>query len=237
MRTLAALALIFAAETLWGAFPLVAEQNTSTETAIATTHDLTVHGGTVNSGDLLLWVSCIDRDTATIVTPPAGWTELTHPAFDPELYAAYQVSDGMEAATDTYTTNGSERSVNTIFRITGAASGPEAQSIAANSSSSNPPSITPAGGSADYLIIAMACWAGGQSITGFPASYVSTGQSATGVTVNDVALGWGRREVTGTTEDPAAFTASGSSITWALTLAVAPEAGGIVVLRRRIEDD
>lgn len=173
------------------------------------------------SGDLLIVKSTADIPSTTAVqfTWPAGWNKLYEITDDNEkitVSAAWRDATGSDGTTVTPTLNISTRSCAAAYRISGAEAGavqPPYFTTSTNqglTATPNPPSITPAGGSDDYLILAFGpVNSDNQTFTGFPSGYVGTGAIKSGTPGFQCELGFASKSLTSaTTEDPGGFTIS-----------------------------
>jgi hypothetical protein len=161
---------------------------------------------------------------------PAGWTK-TFPFNNLEVY--FRLADGTEGSTVTITITSSKAAA-VAYRITGAAdptvSGVYQASGASGASGTNPdpPSVTPTGGSQDYLFAAVAGVNADVTATAYPTNYsmgqktVSSGGTGSGSTKRGIAVAF--RQLTASTDDPGTFTFSGAGTWDANTLAVFPAA-------------
>jgi hypothetical protein len=176
--------------------------------------------------------------TAVDISWPSGWTEFyEQDASSGTLHlavaGAYRQADGTEGASITVTTNVSVLAAHNAYRITGAADPsvqpPEAASIAytATGSTIDPPSLTPTGGAKDYLWLAVAGWRRtGLTATGDPTSYTNAIEASSGGSASGTKLRSLRRQLNGSSENPAAFTLSSttSDRRVGVTIAVHPAA-------------
>ena len=187
---------------------------------------------TIESGDLLPMVGSIDF-TASVT----GWDTFTEVQQDSGLvstFIGYKSADGTEdSGTITLTISASEKVVARVWAIQDwdGTTAPEVSTVATDySMSADPSSVTPAGGSDDYLYIATAAINYGNALTSptYPSGYTSTGQAHSGGASGIDALMYGIKGTTGsTTEDPGAFGWATTNYTWkAHTIAVTPAAAG-----------
>lgn len=206
----------------------VQDTNTSIEDAADTdTHTVSLPSN-ISSGNLLIVNFAVDSENFDpVVSWPSGWTEI-HDRFNNEVHlsVAYRQADGTEGSTITVETVAEERSAHTSYRITGhedpAIQEPEV-STGANARSANPDpdSLTPTGGSKDYLWIAVQCNDTPNTTDAFPTNY-SNGISVQGSDPDSVSIGSAERELTASVEDPEVFTISTSDRWEAATIAVHP---------------
>ena len=169
-------------------------------------------GGTPRINDLVLIV--ITKDGTGAFTWPAGWTAC--PNF-PVTYASTN-NQGVLDARYRYIQNGdnlspaithaSEGTAHQVYWLDGTAaiSGtPDSAVATGDSTNPNPPSLTPAWGSADTLWLAVAADDGNTAITAGPASYTNF-QNDRWANTNGVGIASARRNNTTATEDPGTFT-------------------------------
>ena len=217
------------------AFPSVVTTATSTDNANDTTQTVTLPAG-ISSGDLLIILMVWNNSTAT-TTVPTGWTRLVaDTALDASQGAIggfYRQADGGEGASVDVTTSGNTRSGAASYRITGhenpATQAPEVSSITvATSTNPDPPSITPTGGSKDYLFLACMGQDGNPTPTGSPANY--SNELAVNVFSGTVSLRSMERQLAASSEDPGNWTIAISNEWAAWTIAIHPPGGGIVNL-------
>lgn len=210
------------------AFPTVAATAASTDNASDTTQTVSLPGS-ISSGDLL--IICMVLDAVTTTTVPTGWTRLFGdtdlPASAGTVAAFYRQADGTEGGSVDVTTAGNARAGAVAYRITGhedpATQAPEASTGAsANSTSPDPDSLTPTGGSKDYLWLIAAGWNGNPTPTGSPASYSN---EITASPFGNVAIRGMERQLTASSEDPGNWTLSSPKKWVAWTVAVHPSGG------------
>jgi hypothetical protein len=182
----------------------------------------------ISSGDLLIAAAHV-RNTGTW-TLSTGWVELGSQvggATVGELTVFYKIADGTEGATQTFTASVGTSVVWHTRKITDwhGTTPPEMATASGDVSDANPPTLTPSWGSDETLWISVA---GHSAIspTAFsaaPAGYtdfLNSGASAGGASVS---LATAYLVSTTATEDPGAFTTSGSNRYWAAAnIAVRP---------------
>lgn len=188
----------------------------------------------ISSGDLLL--AFVEVRNSGTWTPPTDWIE-----FDAqlgggsvgELTAFYKIATGSEGSTATWTASTGTTAVWQTRRVPSAnwdgTTAPESDTASGDSSSANPPNLTPSWGSADTLWLAVAGHTA-SSISAFTApptnydDFVNAGASSEG---SAVSLATSYREYTGSSEDPSTFTIGGSNRWWAsMTVAIRPPSAG-----------
>jgi len=219
------------------ASPAVAATNTSITDSNATSHTVSLPAS-ISSGDLLI-VAFGANGFGPGVSWPAGWTEFLEfdHASTGTLALAYRQADGGEGATITVTTVENERSAHLSWRITGhedpATQAPEASTGAEGTSTApNPDSISPTGGSKDYLFLAI--HEADQdtdprtNTTASPSGYgnlIEIDMEST----QGVIIAGGDKAATAASEDPGTFTISNSAAWVAATVAIHPAAAGGII--------
>lgn len=205
------------------AYPQVAAKNWSQDDFVAN-HTVNLPAG-INAGDLLMVFFIVDD--VEDCTFPGDWTRIknfTHATNTITIAVAYKEASGSEGASITVgTTN--EQSVSVSYRITGwdSAIAPEISTGAEGTNTSpNPDSLTPAGGSKEYLWVAVCAIDSIYGVTAYPTNYTDTEwHPSSGGESGGVSMAICNRELTAVSEDPGAFTISADQ--WlANTIAVAP---------------
>jgi hypothetical protein len=210
-------------------FAVVEATNTSFENSAQTTHNISLPAG-VSSGDLLIAVLSLDGNNADSTWPSGAdlWTEqLDLASSGNRLSIAYRNADGTEGATVDVTTDNSRKSSHMTFRISGhAVQAPDITAGATGSGANpNPDSLTPAGGAADIVWLAICGTDHEWDFTGWPTDY-----SNNQLEVNSSSGSFGSsaaaatRNLNTTTQDPGTFTHDGSDQWVACTMAVYPSA-------------
>lgn len=206
--------------------PVVDTTATSSQTA-STSHTVTLPSGLI-SGDLCVICFAYDDPLSSFITGvTAGWTVIAGGSNSCTFEMIYRECDGTEGATITVTTNNTETSCHASYRISKASlvadQIPELTGGATGSSvSPNPDSISPTGGSKDYLFIACHAHDGNnKTTTGFPASYTNTISTQLG-TLGGCGVGACTRQLTASFTDPGVFTISGSDQWVGHTIAIHP---------------
>lgn len=215
------------------AFPAVGAQ-VDTDFALSVTSMSVLQVATVDAGDLLL--NFVEVRNSGTWTPPTGWTEFVAQVGGGggvgELTGFYKIADGTEDGTSpTYTASTGTSAAWQAMRVTNwhGTTPPEATTASGDSSSANPPSLTPSWGADDTLWLAVAGHAAvsAAAFTAAPTNYLgfaNNGASSGGAAVSVASC---YRELNATSEDPGTFTAGGSNRFWAaLTVAIRPAAGG-----------
>lgn len=203
----------------------------STEDSWTSTH--TVDLGDYNPADLLVLSIGFDGGGPAPglggVTGPAGWTEVL--SIDVNQFQKWRVwlrdATGSEGATATVSTVARYRSAAQVIRFAGIRSGQvegTAWDIAATASgyglTVDPPTVSPSWGSAAQVYVALAFAAGNSpAVTAYPSGFSGTNYVTSRATVASASL-----EQTSTSNDPSAFTLSGSNNHRAATLVLRPAA-------------
>lgn len=182
------------------------------------------------SGDLLIAIHH-GRNAGTW-TVPTDWNEFTGQLGGGsvgELTVFWKISNGSEGGLATWTASTGTTGIWQVFRIRNwhGTSAPEIQTTSGDASAADPPSNSPSWGAADTLIMAIAghsaastaAWSAAPS--GY-SDFTTHGASSGGAAV---CLATAFKAITGSSEDPGAFTVSGSNRWWAAaTLAIRPAA-------------
>jgi Concanavalin A-like lectin/glucanases superfamily len=189
----------------------------------------------IAAGDVLILFA---RVSAGGLNVPAGWTALINvdasDASDDQTSVLYRKADGSEGTTLNVTLNASAKGAVVVWRITGAADpatqAPQASSLALFTTAANaalPPSISPTGGSKDYLFLILAGLDGETQTFTAPSGYSNlvSANSGTGAAAasNDVIAGASRQATTATETPGASFLHAGASSGGnAITVAIHP---------------
>ncbi|KKN20429.1 hypothetical protein LCGC14_0935660 [marine sediment metagenome] len=233
-RLLSIVLLVLLALPAWAAFPVIEGSNSSRETGIPTEHTVALPAGIV-SGELLLVFFSTASGTSNAVTWPSGWTEYfeVNQGTNAKLNGAYRQADGTEGASITVTTSLGRRSAHSSYRISGAEDPatqvPESSTATGLSTDGDPPSLTPTGGSKDYLWFAAIGISADDSAMGAPTNYANLLNQATA----NPSLGSADRSLNAASEDPGTFTSINAS--WAVaTVAVHPSGAPPAAVRRKV---
>lgn len=227
MRRILAALLLCLPLVAQAATPTVASESTSATTANSTSQIITLPAS-IAAGDLVVCSISVDSDPTT--SWPSPWLKLGTDVNNSShsLSSGYLIASGGETSV-TVTTGASEQSSHHCWRITGhdAAQAPEITTTAsASSTTTDPPSIDPTGGAKDFLFIALASVDINPTLltcTVFPSTYTNTGQEDGNGGTGAALLCWARLGTTGaTTENPGAFTYSGTEQAASATIAVHP---------------
>jgi hypothetical protein len=195
--------------------------STSQASASGSSVSVTLPTGTA-TGDLLVVIFSIDG-TPTVTHTGTGWTQDGQANVQAGAYVFWKVADG----TDSLTINYSVTEVGgwVAYRITD--HGGELElARAANAtvdSAPNPPSLTPSWGAADTLWIAgFGSDDGTKTLSTYPANYTSNQLTVSSGTSASTVTAAATRELNAATENPDAFSLSGSDYWVAFTIAVKP---------------
>jgi len=209
------------------AYPVVEEIAESTHVG-ETTH-VTNYPTIVDAGDLLIAVfTCDDNEVVTFPNEGSDWNTIYNEdagAQGPTLAVAWREAVGDEdGGTFEITTGGSEGSCAYVFRISGAedpdTQAPEA-STEATGSGVNPDSLSlsPTGGSKEYLWISAEGNDDDDDTTGWPSNMADNNVF---LQVASVTLGVATEEGTTDAFDPAQFTIAATESWEAVTIAIHP---------------
>jgi len=207
----------------------IAATNSYFDATGSTTHNVNLPSG-IASGNLLM-VFCEFNATST-VTDPSGWA-VTLSAVNTDTWRIYsRIANGSEGSTVAVTLSNAQRAACLSYRITGNRNGVTSSEIEVSSAvnattaTPDPPSLSPAWGSAENLWFAVAFVSDGNygPVTAYPTNYslsqldqgTTTGGNGGGVTI-------GVRLLTASSEDPGTFTTTTSRIRSTYTLAVRPQ--------------
>jgi hypothetical protein len=217
------------------ASPVDASRTTTGETASVTTHPINV--GSPAAGRLLIVALRHMAAPGTITF--TGYTNFASDNSDAsddvtELY--WRLADGTEGASDNLTTTGGMRIAGICWQITGAEDPtiqpPECSTVAVGTTAANtanPATLSPTGGSKDYLFLAFMGKDGETGVpTASPTNYsaITTANTGTAGSVGtNGAVGGGSRQLTASSDDPGVFTHPAANAAWAAyTIAIHPPA-------------
>ena len=207
--------------------PAIRSSTSSTETADTMSHTVSLPA-TVESGDTLLVFFVADEVPG--ITFPGGWNliETTGNGSALILVSYWKEADGTEDGTTiSVSTTSSQESAHASYAISGAidpdTQAPQATENTGADNSPDPPSISPTGGSKDYLFLAIAGidTTSTNSISAYPSSYINTGNASSGGGTG-VRIGFCTRALTASSEDPGVFTKSSTESWSTQTIAVHP---------------
>jgi hypothetical protein len=225
--------------------PVVAAVNASIEGSDTTSHTISLPAS-ISTGDLLIFYFVVDG--APTITGPAGWGELFNEAYSNSSFshACYYLESPSGSDSDpVVTTSDGQISSSRSWRITGhedpATQAPEANTwdSGGNTTTPDPPSLSPTGGSKDYLfLVTCGCDTSTPTISVYPDIGGATSgnqiRQAAGFTGTGVVMGACDGPSTTATEDPGTFTWSVSRPALAVTLAVHPVGAGGDVLMAQV---
>lgn len=208
----------------------------SGETTNRTTFSVSVPA--VNAGDRLICVIGHGSASAVGGTAPTDWTKLNGSDTSLSVYERI-FSGGASAGTVTFSQDISNWWGAQVIRISGShatdASQLSTRSNANSSSAPNTNSLTPSGGSKDYLwfsaiAFGLAGFSTQPSISAWPTNYTSVTVSNTSNGFGQVAVACGYRALTASSEDPDAYTLSNTNGNWyGYTIAVPPADPGNIL--------
>jgi len=209
------------------AFPQVEATNHSVEASNTTSHTVSLPASISSGETLLVFFSTDGGNTATF---PEGWTKFfgKDNGSDNHLAIAWRKADGEEGASITVTTTDSEHSTHISYRISGAidptSTAPEVSTGATGDDRNpNPDSLTPGGGSDEYLWIAVVGNDHGSTADTYPTDYTD-GETYKSDSIGACGVAAARRENETDSEDPNTF-AFTPTVGWvACTVAVYPTA-------------
>jgi hypothetical protein len=220
------------------ASPAVAATNTTNITSAADPWTVNLPAS-ISAGDLLIVLLRGNNGNAALAggNPPSGWTALVNgessDASNDVTHVLYRWADGGEGTTLSVDLSSTAKGAAISYRITGAENpatqAPEVSTVAVDTgANADPGTVTPTGGSKDYLFLVFAGLDGETQTYTEPTSYSNLLQanSGTGGTPDtNVRVGAAERQLTASSEDPGAFTNSAPSTGWtAYTIAIHPAA-------------
>jgi hypothetical protein len=161
--------------------------------------------------------------TWSLTSGTTGWTELQ----DANGFAIYYKEIGAGEATPSFDCSGSDNLVAHAYRIDGhedpATQAPETTTQATGTSTNpDPPSLTPTGGSADYLFIAAFGSAAPRTVSVYPTNYTNGQNTTVGSGGPAASIGSAERQLTAASDDPGTFTIN-NNVAWkASTVVIHP---------------
>lgn len=206
---------------------------TSQTTTAGTAH--TINVGSPSAGTLLIVLIRFGAAQGTITF--TGYTSIANDASDAGAGSTaiyYRWADGAEGVSDAMTTQNSAKMAAICWEVTGAENpatqAPQVSTVATGTTTANtcnPGTVTPTGGSKDYLFIACGTEDGEVgAFTAAPTNYVNlqAANSGTGGTAGtNVLIGGASRQLTAASDDPGVFTHGAANLGWtAFTVAVHP---------------
>jgi len=215
-------------------YPDVVATSVLADTGNATTHNvpLPTPAGGILLNDILLWIGCVDGNTA--VSQPGGWTEIKDEASGTacEVYVAWKRAAGGETGNVVLTT-GSEAGGHQILCIRGAhlTTAPAISTgVTATSANPNPDSLDPANwATEETLWIAAIGNDANVAVTAGPAGYSGVLNTRWANTAGaGIATAW--RQLLAGSEDPGAFTMAAED-SRAFTIAIRPAAAIVPVVQ------
>ncbi|MEN8615415.1 hypothetical protein ABFB09_09145 [Dehalogenimonas sp. THU2] len=190
------------------------------------THSITMPSG-VESGDMLIVLVTVNYSVAGItLTFPAGWNQIYAEnvgGANVSGYAYYKVSDGSEGASISVNASTSCLLGSQAYRIDNGGGIPTATISTTGSpgTSPNPPSHT--AGTNDNVWLAVTHYQNpSYNVTGYPSGYTSISQGLGGSPAASIKVASGYKTSTNYTEDPGAFSATGSINFVTTTIAIGP---------------
>lgn len=194
-----------------------------------------------SAGTLLLVCMRVTADPGTVTF--TGYTPLVSDASDAsddQTMIFYRWADGTEGVNDTLTTVNSVKLTAFAYKITGAENpatqAPENSTVAVGTvSPADPGTVTPTGGSKDYLFIAFAGCDGEGEVFTAPANYSGSSSSSTGTggaVATNCVINVSNRQLTAASENPGTMAISTAPANgWtAFTVAVHPPAPAAAAL-------
>lgn len=197
------------------AFPIV-QATANSSTGSVTSHAVTMPSG-ITAGDIL--VAFFVCSGGVTISSHSGWTleaNVLSRASTNRLLIVSKVAAGSD--TLTVVTSSGTQAAHAVYRIKSDSADVEVTTFSSTTATANPnpPSLTPTGGSDDYLWIA-AVASGGVTVSAYPTNYSSNQvTNAAGA----YTIGAATYNKTGTSEDPGTFTISSSADTVAATVSI-----------------
>jgi poly(3-hydroxybutyrate) depolymerase len=200
--------------------------NVSETTTASTSHVVSMPAGDNTAKDLLVAIAY--GAAAGAVTPPTGWSEIANSGSGAAGLSIYKNTTGESNATITFTSTNSARSAHNSWAITGGSGNIEVSSAAtATSLSPDSANLTPSWGSKETLWLT-GCYMGGKDVSlfsSYPTNYTTDGiiSDTNGGVVGHCCCASSVRVATAASEDPGAFTFTGTNRVWhAFTVAIEP---------------
>lgn len=215
------------------AFPTVRATNTTLGTTATTTPVVNLPAGIIAGETLLVLIRV--AVAGAIGWPDASWNEMfdaSDDAADDQMAMAWRKALGNEGATVTLS-SGNGKFAALSWRISGTrdptVQAPEKSTVATGTSTlPDPLSLSPTGGSKDYLWLWVGGWEGEQTSppTGNPANYTSNiigaDSGTAGVTTTNCRVASATRNLTAASDNPGSWTISASEDWTAYTVAIHP---------------
>lgn len=214
------------------AAPSVVDTSTSSETANTTTHTVDLSTLTLTTGNLLLVFFAHDQDLSGTWTWP-GVSEgdydevFDHSAEFVGLQIRQRKIDGTEGTSFDVTSSSAEQSAHCVYEITAgedpATQAPEASAAASGTDTApNPATVTPTGGSKDYLMIAACANDFGAAVSSYPTNCPDSQITINSGGTNGVSCAIASDQVTAASFNPTTFTIDQTDGWVAATIAVHP---------------
>jgi hypothetical protein len=205
-----------------GGFPAVETVNGGNNAVDNTTHTVNLPAG-ITLGDMV--VVLFAADSIPSITFPSDWTQLFDVVSTTASRTAcyYRIADGTEGSTIIVTTNTTEMTAHTSYRISGAFGEIEAATIAYTSSNKpNPPNLAPSWGNHNTLWIAATGAApGNRNVNVYPAGYAN-GRQDKAHDADGAFVASAEDDIAAASEDPASFRLNNSASGLAITIGIAP---------------
>jgi len=212
------------------AFPLTVTSASSSQTTNSTSHTVVMPAG-VSVNDLLITAIAFDARPIVSSTIPDNWIALAPTADGGDnvgLRVYYKRAAGTEGASQAIVTDVVQTSAHRTYRISGDAfsTAPVAAIFqgAAPGTSADPASLNPATWDVEdtLWLVVTANDNGTVTATGFPTNYTDTGTLGSGDAADGCSISWASRNNATASEDPSAFTLSGSEEFCTATIAIRP---------------
>lgn len=217
------------------AAPTVKGQLSTDNIGGGSTRTINIPAGVAN-GDLIVAILSMNNTSAAPVTYPSGWVKLfdLNSTSNISTSAAYKVADGTEGGSFSVTLSNSQETAAVCYLIEGydTANIDNQNAFNGQTSSHSVPSITPSGGTDDYLYLAQVAldtylW----SPSGYPSGYIGTGAQYSGTGGSRCGIMFAYKGTTGsTTESPSDFTIDSSVFGHASIIAIPPVAAPVTFL-------
>ena len=216
------------------ASPTIVAETASNNSGSSTT--FTINTGSPLSGEGVIIVLSRDGGSGSVT-----WSDSFVELFDlndddgfSSGAAAYKQAGGSEPSTITVTSSLAGEFAARCYRISGHLSfstqAPDVGTVVneGNVTSHNPPSVNVTGGSADILSLAMLPYdTHNVSVSTYPTSYINTGRTQSGVSGSQCTLAYATRALSSvSSEDPAAYTLSGTRRAIPATILIQAAAAG-----------
>ncbi len=233
MNRLLPLLLLALSPQTWAVFPSFEDTNSNTDDSDVTTHTIDMPA-TCTTGNLAVAVFATDADP-TITWDEAGWTQLgtkLGPGSGVNGQIRVKVATGSDAG-DSFTISTAVVQQSASFTVCvqdweGTLAGVEVGTVATGTSTNpDPPSVSPSWGSDDTLWIPVCASDSFDTTTVY--SYPDNQTNINGANATGASVSISSDELTGTSQNPGAYTLSGSEEWGCNTIAVEPAAAGTTV--------